>query len=131
MTRLQADLLGAYPRLMAGRLEPASGWLHSDLAGRAALGQATAAFEKEKESAANTTADREMALKEAKAARDCCQVLEDELQGVGDQLVKEVRLRQEQEDDVKAREAVVEGREAKLKKRRDRLGTLEQELGPR
>ena len=32
MTQLQADLLSADPRLVAGRLELASGWLHSDLA---------------------------------------------------------------------------------------------------
>ena len=35
MTQLQADLLSADPRLVAGRLELASGWLHSDLAVRA------------------------------------------------------------------------------------------------
>ena len=38
MTRLQADLLGADPCLVAGHLELASGWLHSDLAVRAVLG---------------------------------------------------------------------------------------------
>ena len=38
MTQLQADLLSADPRLVAGRLELASGWLHFDLAVRAALG---------------------------------------------------------------------------------------------
>ena len=79
MTQLQADLLGADPRIVAGRLELASGWLHSDLAVRAALGQAAAASEKEKQSAANATANREMAVKDAKAAHDRCQVLEDEL----------------------------------------------------
>ena len=48
MTRLQADLLGADPRLVARRLELALGWLHSDLVVRAVLGQAAAASEKEK-----------------------------------------------------------------------------------
>ena len=38
MTQLQADVLSANPCLVAGRLELASGWLHSDLAVRAALG---------------------------------------------------------------------------------------------
>ena len=38
MTQLQADVLSADPRLVAGRLELASGWLHFDLAVRAALG---------------------------------------------------------------------------------------------
>ena len=79
MTRLQADLLSTDPRLVAGRLELASGWRHSDLAVRAALGQATAASEKEKQGAANASADREAALKDTKAARDHCQVLEGEL----------------------------------------------------
>ena len=37
MTQLQADLLSADPRLVAGRLELAYGWLHSDLAVRATL----------------------------------------------------------------------------------------------
>ena len=60
MTQLQADLLGADPRLVAGRLELASGWLHFDLAVRAALGQAAAASEKEKLSAADAAVDREM-----------------------------------------------------------------------
>ena len=48
MTQLQVDLLSTDPRLVAGRLELPSGWLHFDLAVRAALGQATAASEKEK-----------------------------------------------------------------------------------
>ena len=49
MTQLQADLLSVDPRLVAGRLVLASGWLHSDLAVRAALGQAIAASERERE----------------------------------------------------------------------------------
>ena len=76
MTQLQAGLLSADPRLVAGRLELASGWLHSDLAVRAALGQAAAALEKEKQGAASTAADREAALKDgvtaAKCWRACC-----------------------------------------------------------
>ena len=62
---------------------------------------------------------------------DRYKALEDELQGLRDQLAKEVRLRQEQEEGVKAREAAVKEREVKLRKRRDRLGALEQELGAR
>ena len=63
--------------------------------------------------------------------RGRCKALEDELQGLRDRLAEEVRLRQEQEEGMKAREAAVESREAKLKKRCDRLGALEQELGAR
>ena len=84
LTQLQADLLSADPCLVAGRLELASGWLHSDLAVRAALSQAAAASEKEKQSAANAAADREAALKDAKAAHDRCRELEDELKGLRD-----------------------------------------------
>jgi len=89
MTQLQADLLSADPRLVAGRLELASGWLHSDSAVRATLSQAVAASEKEKQSAANAAADREAALKDAKAARDRCQVLEDKLQSLRDKHAEE------------------------------------------
>ena len=98
MTRLQADLLGADPRLVAGRLELASGWLHSDLAARATLSQAAAASEKEKQSAANIAADREMALKDAKAARDRYQMLEDELQGLRTKHAEEARCHQVREE---------------------------------
>ena len=72
MTQLRADLLSADPRLVAGHLELAFGWLHSERAVRAALGQAAAASEKEKQGAASAAADREAALKDAKAARDRC-----------------------------------------------------------
>ena len=79
MTQLQADLLSADARLVAGRLRLASGWLHSDLAVCAVLCQAVAASEREKQGAVGAAADREAALKEAKAARDRCQALEGEL----------------------------------------------------
>ena len=76
-------------------------------------------------------AARDAALGEVVDIRGRCKALEDELQGLQDQLTKEVRLRQEQEEGVKAREAAVKEREVKLRKRRDRLGALEQELGAR
>ena len=47
MAKLREDLLGADPHLVAGRLELASGWLHSDSAVRASPSQATTASEKE------------------------------------------------------------------------------------
>src|SRR3954471_8261968 len=65
---------------------------------------------------------------EAADVRGRCKVLEGEMQGLRDQLAKEARLRQEEEEGVKAREAAVEVREAKLRKRRDRLRVLEKEL---
>ena len=97
MAKLREELLGADPHLVTGRLELASGWLHSDLAVRAALGQAAAASEKEKQSAANAAADREAALKDAKAARDRCRVLEDELQSLHDKHAEEARCHQAKE----------------------------------
>ena len=48
MAKLREDLLGTDPHLVAGLLELASGWLHSDSAVRASLSQAVAASEKEK-----------------------------------------------------------------------------------
>ena len=106
------DVLSADPRLVAGRLELASGWLHFDLAVRAALGQAAAASEKEKQGAANASADREAALKDAKAARDHCQVLEGELQSLRDKYAEEVCCRQAKEEEMKAREEAVKYRDA-------------------
>ena len=130
------DILGADPRLVAGRLKLASGWLHSDLAVRTALGQAAAASEKEKQSAANAAAGREMALKDAKAARDRCQELEGELQSLCDKHAEEVRRWQAEEKEMEAREEAVKNRDAELaelgKKQaaeRNRLEELEQKMG--
>ena len=85
--------------------------------------------DEEKKVVLEAKAARDAALGEVVDVRDLCKALEDELQGLRDQLVKEVRLRQEQEEGVKAREAAIKEREVKLRKRRDRLGALEQELG--
>ena len=138
MTQLQADVLSAEPRLVAGRLEPASGWLHPDLAVRAALGQAAAASEKEKQGAASAAADREVALKDAKAVRDRCQELEGELQSLRDKHAEEVHCRQAKEEEMKAREEAVKNRDAELaelgKKQaaeRNRLEELERKMGTR
>ena len=135
MTQLQADLLGADPGLVAGRLELASGWLHSDLAVRATLSQAAAAAEKEKQSAADAAADRETALKDAKAARDRCQVLEGELQSLRDQHAEEARGRLAKEEEVNAREDTVKNRDAELAElgktqaaERNRLEELERKV---
>ena len=64
-------------------------------------------------------------------ARGRCKALESELQALRDQLAKEVRIRQGKEEDMKAREAAIKDRDAKLNKRLDRLGALEQELEAR
>ena len=56
---LRHVLLGAIPRLVAGRLELASGWIRSDASIRAALVQASMTCDEERQ-----------AVLEAKAARD-------------------------------------------------------------
>src|SRR4051812_8636195 len=91
-------------------------------------GLASTAYDEEGQAILETKAARDAALGEVVEVRGRCKALEDELQGLQDQLAKEARLRQEQEEGMKAREAAIEGREAKLKKRRNRLGALEKEL---
>lgn len=138
MTQLQADLLSADPCLVAGHLELASGWLHSDLVVRAVLGQAIAASKREKKGATGAAAYHEAALKDAKAARDLCQALEGELQSLRDKHAEEVRRHQEEEEEMKAWEQVVKSRDAELaelgKKQaaeHNRLEELEQKMGMR
>nr|XP_020171538.1 MAP7 domain-containing protein 1-like [Aegilops tauschii subsp. strangulata] len=114
MAQLREDLLGAELRLVTGRLELASGWLHSDPAVRASLSQAAAASEKEKQAAAKAAADREAALNDAEAARDRCRELEDELKRLRDQCAEEARGRQAKEEDMRAREDAIKGCDAEL-----------------
>ena len=92
---------------------------------RVALVQASTACDEERQAVLEAKAARDVALGEVVDVRGRCKALEDELQGLRDQLVKEARLRQEQEEGVKAPEAAVKEREVKLRKRRDRLGALE------
>ena len=85
MAQLREDLQGADRRLVAGRLELVSGWLHSDVSVRATPSQAAETSEKEKQAAARATAAREAALKDTEAAQDRCQVLEAELKTLRDE----------------------------------------------
>nr|XP_040254156.1 uncharacterized protein LOC120972727 [Aegilops tauschii subsp. strangulata] len=135
MTRLREDLQGADPHLVAGRLELVSGWLHSDVSVRAALCQATATSEKDKQAVVQAAAAREVALKEGEAARDCCQVLEAELKTLRNERAKEARGRQAEEEKMKAREDAARGRDTELEQlgkaqaaERGRLEKLKQEL---
>nr|XP_020182761.1 actin cytoskeleton-regulatory complex protein PAN1-like [Aegilops tauschii subsp. strangulata] len=59
-------------------------------------------------------ADREAALKDAEAARDCCRELEDELKSLRDKHAKEARCRQAKEEEMKAREDAVKNRDTEL-----------------
>ena len=72
------------------------------------------ASEKEKQGAASAAADHEAVLKDAKAARDRCQVLEDELQSLRDKHAEETRCHQAKEEEMKAREDAIRNRDAKL-----------------
>ena len=93
MAQLREDLLGADPRLVAGRLELASGWLQSDAAVQEALSQVAMTSEKEKQAVAQAVADREAALKDAEASDDHCRALEDELNSLRDECAEEARGR--------------------------------------
>lgn len=136
MTQLQANLLSTDPRLVARRLELASGWLHSDLAVRTVLGQAVAAFERENQGAIGAAADREVALKDAQAACDRCEALERELRILRDKHDEEPRRHEAEEKEMKAREEAVRNRDAELAElgkrqvaERNRLEELEQKMG--
>nr|XP_020151005.1 uncharacterized protein LOC109736203 [Aegilops tauschii subsp. strangulata] len=136
MTPLREDLLGADPRLVAGCLELASGWLQSDAVVRATLSQAATTSEKEKGAAAQAAADREAALKDAEAARDHCRVLEDELKSLRDEHAEEARGRQAKEEEMRAREDAIKNRNAELGElekvqavERSRLEELERKAG--
>ncbi|XP_037482390.1 oxysterol-binding protein-related protein 1C-like, partial [Triticum dicoccoides] len=89
--------------------------------------------------AATACDEEKQAILEAKAARDAAlgevadvqgryKVLESELQGLRDQLVKEARVRQEKEEGMRAREAAAKDRDAELDERQGHLGALEQAL---
>nr|XP_020198452.1 uncharacterized protein LOC109784263 [Aegilops tauschii subsp. strangulata] len=114
MTQLREDLRGEDPRLVAGRLEPASGWLQSDAAVRATLNQAATASDEEKRAASQAAADHEAALKDAKAAHDRCRVLENELKGLHDEHAEEARGRRAKEEEMRAREDAIKNRDTEL-----------------
>ena len=75
-------------------MELASGWVRSDASIRAALVQASMACDEEKQAVLEEKAARDAALGEVVDVRGRCKALEDELQGLRDQLTKEVRLHQ-------------------------------------
>ena len=95
LDRLREDLQGADPRLVAGCLELASGWVRSDASVRAALAQAATACDEEKQAILEAKAAHDAALGEVADVQGRYKVLEIELQGLRDQLAKEARVRQE------------------------------------
>ena len=78
------------------------------------MSQAASASDEEKQAASLTKAAHDAALGDAADALGRCKVLEDELQGLRDELAKEVRGRQEKEEEMKAREEAVKNRDAEL-----------------
>ena len=112
MALLREDHPGSDHRLVAGRLELVSGWLHSDASVRVALSQVAADSRKDREAVAQAVAAREVALKDAEAAQDRCRSLAAELETVRRERAKEARGRKAEEEKMKAREDAVKDRDA-------------------
>nr|XP_020164754.1 ralBP1-associated Eps domain-containing protein 1-like [Aegilops tauschii subsp. strangulata] len=104
LTQLQDDLQGADHRLVVGRLELISGWLHSDASVGAALGQAMAASEKDKRAVDQAAATREVALKDAEATKERCRAVEVELENLRKEQAVVARQLDVREEKVKAQE---------------------------
>nr|XP_020147614.1 CCR4-NOT transcription complex subunit 3-like [Aegilops tauschii subsp. strangulata] len=135
LTLLREDLQGTDHRLVAGRLELISGWLHSYVSVRAALSQAAAASKKDKQAVAQAAAVREAARKDAGAAQDRCRSLEAELEAMRNERAVEARGRKTEEEKMKAQEDAVRGHDAELEQlakaqatEHSRLEKLEQEM---
>ena len=105
-------------------MELASGWIRSDALIRAALVQASTTCDEEKQAILEAKAARDTALGEVVDVRGRCKALEDELQGLRDELSEEVRGHQEKEEEMTAREAAVRDRDAELSADRGLLEML-------
>ena len=106
----------------------ASGWARSAASVRAVLSQAVSSSNEEKQAANQAKVTRDAALGDAADAQGRCKTLEAELQGLRDELAKEVRRRQEKDKEMMAKEAAAKDRDAKLDDCHSRLETLEQSL---
>ena len=84
--------------------------------------------DKEKRAANQAKAARGAALGDASTSQGRCKTLEAELQGLRDELAKEVHSRQEKENEMKARKNAAKDRDAKLDDHHSRLETLERSL---
>ena len=93
LSQLREDLLSADPRLVARQLELASGWARSAASVQTALSQAVAASNGEKQATNQAKAARDAALGDAATTQDRYKTLEAELQGLRDELAKEVHCR--------------------------------------
>ena len=79
------------------------------------------ALKEEKQATSRAKAAHDAALGDATNVRSRCKALEDEQQGMRDELAKEVHDRREKEKEMKAREAAVKDRDIKLDDRHGRL----------
>nr|XP_020172660.1 protein diaphanous homolog 1-like [Aegilops tauschii subsp. strangulata] len=102
LTRPWDDLQGADRRLVAGRLELISGWLHSYASVRTVLSHAVAAFEEDKQAADQAAAPREAALKDAEAAKEHWRAAEVELENLRKECAAEAHDRKAEEEKMKA-----------------------------
>nr|XP_020165579.1 uncharacterized protein LOC109751084 [Aegilops tauschii subsp. strangulata] len=135
LTQLHNDLQGADRRLALGRLELVSGWLRSDASVRPGWSQAVAASEEGKQAADLAVAAREVALKDAEAAKEHCRVVEAELETLRNERAVEARQREAWEGKLKAREDAVAGCDTELEQstraqamERGRLENLKEEV---
>nr|XP_020170213.1 chromosome partition protein Smc-like [Aegilops tauschii subsp. strangulata] len=131
LTWLRDDLQGTDCRLVAGRLELISGWLHSDASVRAALGQAVAASEEDKRTADQAAAAREVALKDAEAAKERCRAAEVELENLRKEWAAvarqfEVREEKKLEKEVEAERIQLEIKAKVLAEDREAFKSLEE-----
>ena len=134
LTQLCNDLQGTDRRLASGHLKLISGWLRSDASVRAAWSHAMVGSEEGKQVAGLAAAAHDMALEDAKAAKERCRVSEAELETLRNEHATEAcqcKVREE----LKAREDVVDGPDIELEQsareqatERDRLDKLKKEV---
>nr|XP_020179478.1 uncharacterized abhydrolase domain-containing protein DDB_G0269086-like [Aegilops tauschii subsp. strangulata] len=102
---------------------------------QAALGQAIAAFEEDKRAVDRVAVAREVALKDAEAAKECCRLVEAELEIMRNEHAVEAHGRKAEQEKMKAQEDAVNGRDAELEQsvraqaaERSRLEKLEKKV---
>ena len=83
------------------------------------------ASEEGKRATSQAMAARDTALKDALTVKGRCEKLDAALEGLCDELAKEIHDRQVKEEEMKAQEATVKDRDSELSADRDRLKTLE------
>nr|XP_020195989.1 uncharacterized protein LOC109781799 [Aegilops tauschii subsp. strangulata] len=114
LDQLRGDLQGPDRRRASGRLQHILGWLRADASVRAAWDQAVAALEEGQQVVGLAAAARDMAEKDAKAAKEHCHAAEAELKSLRDKQATQARQLEMQEEKLKAREAAVADHDTEL-----------------